>query len=886
MNQGRMTTLLRLTGRTLILAAVILAPWLFGGVQAKVQVGLYAVVLGALAIAVIDVIVSRSRPIRFPLVLWPLVIALLVGVVQLVPVSRSVRALLSPSAVALTDSLAGRPESKDESWVTKLGIAPPPARQPVSLYPASSRHDLALLLMAVGVFFVGFVLFRQPDVFPWFCGIVAANGAAIAFFGMVQRLSWNGLIYWSVPLRHGGKPFGPFVNRNNAGGYLLLCLGAAVALVTWSVHRYFSDGDMWLQYRASEIHSWRDRAKQRLGFILANLNATVLTVFAGTGLLATGVLATLSRGAAVAMVVAMVVTLFVALVLRKQRGVVVWLITTVVVGALLLAWMGMGQQVRTRLATLLDSRTAETGRLPHWHVGIQAARDFQRLGSGLGTYRFVYPRYQKLAVRYWYYHAENQYLEALVEQGIIGLCLMLAALLFITRDAWSMLRGDHGPLTLAFAVGGVLAIVSQAISSLFDFGLYIPSNVMLFALLCGAIVGRATDVRVRPDLARRGSLVVRRLLLALLGAGLLAGGVWGLGRIRAMAAVETALADARRDGALTGFSVPVLKRHVGRLQAAARWQPDDAELCRELAKLWSQLYRAETSDALRKKTTLPADAPQLKNLTSLLALHQRIHFLARARLARQLANTRALSPVRDDLVPALKQFLIARQNCPLLPAVQCGIAQLCGVVTDPNADASFIARTRELAPASPHLLFICAVLDYNAGRVDAALAGWKACLTCSPLYLRDMVQVMGGALADPELVSRTLPDSPTLLVDLAHKDFSQADQAVVRKTLLDRAWQLLDKVSLPAAERAYVRATIAADRGATELASTAYRKAIRLRPDRLEWRYEYALFLHKQGDLEAAIEHVLVCTRMDPYEPKYSRSLKAMRGQQWRRPEN
>ena len=45
------------------------------------------------------------------------------------------------------------------------------------------------------------------------------------------------------------------------------------------------------------------------------------------------------------------------------------------------------------------------------------------------------------------------------------------------------------PFTLAFAVAGVFALAGQATAALFDFGLLIPANFLLFALLGGALAG-------------------------------------------------------------------------------------------------------------------------------------------------------------------------------------------------------------------------------------------------------------------------------------------------------------------------------------------------------------------------------------------------------------
>lgn len=874
----------RLVGQILLLAAIVVSPWWFGGVQARAQVWLYIAVLGAVACGTCVLLAPSTRHIGVRPALVILCCAIILGAIQLVPVNRSTRALLSPEGVALTDSLVGKPSAGEQAWVRRLGVPSEPARQPISVYPASTRHDLALLLLAVSAFFAGAVLFGSSKTYIVLWTVIAANGAAIAFFGLVQRVSWNGQLYWTVPLTQGGGPFGPFVNRNNAGGYLILCLGVAISLVVWSIGQYFADAAGWFDVTTRASTRWWLGARRSVVYVLANLNARVLTVFALAGLIVSGIFGSLSRGAIVAMFTAMVITLMVVFLLRHRRGALIWLVIAVVIGVGLVSWVGMGQQVGERLATLLDTRAAGQDRLAHWEVGARAARDFTRLGSGLGTYRFIYPRYQQLPVPYWFYHAENQYLEALVEGGAIGLLLLLSVLALVVRDVWMMLRRDHEARSLALAIGGVFAIAGQAVSACFDFGLYIPSNVLLFALVCGVISGRASERRVgrSSGIAPVGRL--NHLILIGLGMALFAGGIWGLVEIRTTAVVESAMNPARVEGAASSFALPVLAKHIDRLEVAAKQQPDNAELRRELGKLWIQRYRAETLKGLLEKTAFSADDPRLQRLTSLLMLHQRIHFCARAGLPTELAQIRTLPAVEDDLVPALKELLTARDGCPLLPAVQCGIAQLCGIATDPDVDQVYIQRTRELAPADPNLLFICGVLDYNAGRLEAAWAGWKACLTCSPVHLKDVLQFVGMALVDPEVVRQLLPDSPALLVDLARSQPMEPGFAEIRKTLLDRALKLLDTVKIPAAEQSYLRATIAALRDEPAAANTYYTQAIQGRPGELEWRYEYAQFLKQQGDLEAAAEQALFCALRERRDPKYEKLRDAIREQQQRAP--
>ena len=106
-----------------------------------------------------------------------------------------------------------------------------------SLYPAATREYLALLTLGMAIFVLASVHLVDRQSVVWFFGALGICGAAMYFFGLVQRLSWNGKFYWIFePMNGGVQSFGPFVNRNNAGGLLNLCLAAGIGLLVW-LHR-------------------------------------------------------------------------------------------------------------------------------------------------------------------------------------------------------------------------------------------------------------------------------------------------------------------------------------------------------------------------------------------------------------------------------------------------------------------------------------------------------------------------------------------------------------------------------------------------------------------------------------------------------------------------
>jgi tetratricopeptide (TPR) repeat protein len=152
---------------------------------------------------------------------------------------------------------------------------------------------------------------------------------------------------------------------------------------------------------------------------------------------------------------------------------------------------------------------------------------------------------------------------------------------------------------------------------------------------------------------------------------------------------------------------------------------------------------------------------------------------------------------------------------------------LCSLTTPVFDDEVHIHRARRLRPGDPDLLYVCGLLDFQAGRVAAALAGWKASLALAPRYLNDVVQIAGARLASPGGIAQVLPDSPELLVRLARQEF--ADDEPIRARLLARAEEILPQSDLAEAERLHLAGAIGALRKNYPEAIDYYFRAVALR---------------------------------------------------------
>ncbi len=862
-------------GRICVLLTVLAAPWFLGAVQASIQLWILGAVLLALACTTVYLVFRSEQqgPLSIPLAILPLLLAFGLGVVHLTALDRSTLNRLSPKAVATTDEFLPTADSPEQLILTAPQFEPIAERRPMTVCPAATRQSLALLILATSIFFLASVLFCRPATHLWLLGLVAANGAAIGFFGLAQNLTWNGQIYWTIVLTNGGGPFGPFINRNNGGGYLVLCLAASVGLTLWCLGHFFNAWDLTARSHRNPREGIRSRITTRIVSAVAELNAQTLTWLTIAGLLVAAICCTLSRGSVLAMLAAVLVTVAVMIVSQRRGLAILWPVAAMAVGLSLIGWVGLSDEVGARLATLFDDETIQQGRWPHWQDGLKAASDYPRAGSGLGTYRFVYAQYQERLAEVWFRYAENVYLQVLVEGGIIGLALLLSGLSLIGASVWRLLKYGDDLTTLAFAVTGVFALAGQMVASMFDFGLFIPANFLLFALLCGALAGSAARLRSHRTVCGSWRPALNRGATILTASGLIAGCCWSMSEIRTIVPAEKALRDVRLAGELQELSAPLLAHHIEALTGAGQIRPDDTELRRRLAELWLQRYQVETAEELQARTSFKANDPRLIQLASPLLIHQRAWLYERSEMPDEMDALRQSTAVQKNLAPALKHLLASRQACPLLPEVHCGIAQLCALLGPVSQDEIHISRTRRLAPGNPDMLYLSGLLDFQAGRFPEAYAAWKASLSLSPRYLSPVLQIAGAGLAAPDAVEELLPDSPELLVDLAVRQFATAGMEPIREQLLARAEALLPVSNLPAAEQLHLQGSILAIREAYPEAILSYKQAVNLRSYEVDWRYELARLLQKQGFLDEAHEHARRCARLEPREMKHRKLL-------------
>ena len=437
--------------RFITLLTIIAAPWYLGGVTHGVHA---AACLAGFAGLLLLLLLTRSpqsvfrvSPVELVLALTPILLVSL----QLVPLPEEVLRFVAPAAANL------------RAQYSLAEVAP----ATISLAPAETRLFLSRCWLGIVFFLIGKWLgaFESKKFLLW---TFVANGIVLAFFGIAHRLGGPHDLFWenTDPLRDG---FGPFVNKNNAAGYLC----ATLAIAAWMIVVPKSDS---LEYSDKTQSTAAVRSAR---FAMWIINMLVVS------LLLTGVLFTLSRSAYIAVFFGFLA--IIPIIARNLRQLTL-IGTGLAFTALLLVWSGFQSGILERFRKI-DSSELQMMRGLHWQDDVIMASDMWLGGCGMGAYRFVNRVYQTVPTDLWFMYSENQYLETLVSGGIFMLTALLVAIVLFLWRSWQLGAQHFDPTAKSIGVLGISLVVMQIVTASFDFALFHSSNLILVACLAGIVLG-------------------------------------------------------------------------------------------------------------------------------------------------------------------------------------------------------------------------------------------------------------------------------------------------------------------------------------------------------------------------------------------------------------
>ncbi|MBN1567885.1 MAG: O-antigen ligase family protein [Acidobacteria bacterium] len=148
------------------------------------------------------------------------------------------------------------------------------------------------------------------------------------------------------------------------------------------------------------------------------------------------------------------------------------------------AYVGIDEIV-ARYEDLSQEREANSDRVAMWRDAWKMIRENAWFGQGLGMFQWTYQAYETVNPDKPARYAHNDYLQILIETGIVGLGLLLWFFVAVWRVAVKNLRDSHDPLVKGIGLATIGALTAIALQEITDFGLYIPGVAVVASLIVG-----------------------------------------------------------------------------------------------------------------------------------------------------------------------------------------------------------------------------------------------------------------------------------------------------------------------------------------------------------------------------------------------------------------
>jgi O-antigen ligase len=800
---------------TILLALVCLSPWAYGAVHAGFEFLLDAGIALLLALWGARMILEGRITWKKSSVALCLAGLFLLGVWQRTPLPRSLLSQLSPGAARCYEQLLPEQPEILADGAAQPNAGPPPGST-LSLYPGATRREATRLLAVFLVFAVVYNNLTSTGALRRFRVVVLINGVLLSLFALAQFFSSpRDTVYWSYPSL--GAVFGPFINRNNFADYVNPCIGLGIGLLV-----------------SQERRGRSSASSEQGGSLMRTLhNPLVLWICAALGLMVSAVAFSRSRGGLLALVGAAVICGVLGRLRlgRSFRFGSILLVAGVVAG--LSAWFGIGL-VKERLDTIWSGEAFDS-RVPLWLRVLPSVKDFPIWGTGYGTFGYVElmrrPDAPSEETLVWYDHAHNDYLEILVEGGAVGLGLAVLALALVFRLGYRALGRNRGRPGASLTLGALFAFTALVLHSFVEFGTHIPAIALLATVICAHLCALGQSAAPRgntsagetspPDAEAREYRLRLGGIAPVFGAMALV----GLGLVLCTTAWKAHRIDRLEEAALRAGSTDAdqLRQRIAHLTAAVALGPDNAQLHFDLGFAHTQL------DEL-------ANAGQLLD----------------PRLAGEQATL------------ALREYVRARDACPLLGGAHLGIATYADRLERGDAPEDYLRRVKLLSPGQAKWWYLCGLREFTLGRSEDAWATWRHCLELSGDYL---VLILGPTadLSTDKLIEKVLPDSPEVLLAAALRLYPDAEAVEERRPFLEKALHLLEaKSGKLGARELHVKARVHKALDQPDKAVQSYREALDREPSQTNWRFEFALYLYELGKLEEARRELVVVLAQDP----------------------
>ncbi len=126
------------------------------------------------------------------------------------------------------------------------------------------------------------------------------------------------------------------------------------------------------------------------------------------------------------------------------------------------------------------------GRVPIWQATLDLIHDYPVLGTGPGTFPYVYEKYLKKKIRDTYAH--NEYLQLMSEWGMVSFLLILWMMIVIFKESIKCYLTAPSRTLRSLVLGIMGGLIAISIHCLVDFNFHFMANTFVAVVLTGMIM--------------------------------------------------------------------------------------------------------------------------------------------------------------------------------------------------------------------------------------------------------------------------------------------------------------------------------------------------------------------------------------------------------------
>lgn len=414
-------------------------------------------------------------------VMFPIAGIGVVGAIQLLPLPGSWLTLVSPGTVAFLRRYdLAYAFALDPNTNTPVAVG-----HAISVAPLLTLRALALLAAPL-LLFVGLCRTLSRTAARRLASGVVFIGCLVAVFGIGQKALLGDHVFGGMRIYGFWRPdsllttpFGPFVNRNHFAGWMLMGTPLALGLAAGGFVRALST------LRGKGARAWLVWCSDPDGGL-------TLMYFVAAILMTLSLFMTGSRSGIGCFVIVAGGMLLAARRLGSARTMIGLTIVATLALGLVLQWAGPD----AALERFVRASQSTSLRWDIWRASLAAFRQFPVLGSGLDSFGTVMLVFQAGIRDLRYVEAHNDYLQLLVEGGLVTFGLTILAIAAVIRGARLRFRADDDGLDGHWVrVGAAIGLVAIGLQSFVEFSLQMPGNAALFTVLLALVLYVPTPIR-------------------------------------------------------------------------------------------------------------------------------------------------------------------------------------------------------------------------------------------------------------------------------------------------------------------------------------------------------------------------------------------------------